>query len=86
MEITEIVKRACGEVVRKTGYDLVDVTYAKEFGVWELTLLIKRLDGAPVTHADCETVTHAVDDLLEELDPTKGEAYNLSVSSVGVEL
>ena len=84
MNVVEIVKQPCAEVIDKIGYDLVDVTYEKEFGIWELTLCIKRKDGTPITHVDCEAVTHAVDDTLETLDPTRGENYNLSVASVGI--
>ena len=84
MDVVEIVKQPCAEIVDKLGYDLMNVTYEKEFGVWELTLYIKNKNETPITHKDCEAVTHAVDDLLETLDPTKGENYNLSVASVGI--
>ena len=84
MSVVEIVKQPCADVIDPLGYDLVEVTYAQEFGIWELTLCIKRKDGTPITHTDCEKVTHAVDEILEALDPTKGENYNLSVASVGI--
>ena len=80
----ESVKRVCEKPIGELGYELANVTYEKDFGVWELTLYIKNKNGAPITHKDCERVTKAVDDLLEDLDPTKGESYNLSVSSTGI--
>jgi len=82
MSVVEIVKQPCAEAVEKLGYELVNVTYEKEFGIWELTLFIKG--KAPITHKDCERVSKVVDDILEDLDPTKGESYNLSVASVGI--
>ena len=78
------VKKACAPIVEGLGYELANVTYAQEYGIWELTLFIKTKSGEPITHKDCERVTHAVDDLLEELDPTNGQSYSLSVSSVGI--
>lgn len=80
----EKVKKACAPVTEGLGYELADVTYAQEYGVWELTLYIKAKSGDPITHKDCEKVSLAVDDLLEELDPTCGQSYSLSVSSIGI--
>ena len=85
MNVAELVKQPCAETVAGRGYELVNVTYEKEYGVWELTLFIKNRSGAPITHRDCERVSSAVDGLLETLDPTNGESYNLSVASVGIE-
>ena len=84
MGITESVTQCCSGVIDELGYDLTNVTYEREFGTWELTLYIKSKSGAAITHSDCEKVTHAVDDLLEKLDPTNGASYNLSVSSEGI--
>ena len=78
----EIVKEACREPIKKLGYELTRVTYEQDFGVWELTLYIKGKN--PITHKDCERVSKAVDDLIEQLDPTHGQSYNLSVASEGI--
>lgn len=84
MQVTESVKKACVGVVDGLGLDLVDVTYAQEFGIWELTLFIKNKSGEPITHKVCERVTRAVDDILDDLDPTNGQSYSLSVASLGI--
>ena len=84
-KVIGIVKEPCGKIIDGLGYDLVDVTFAQEFGVWELTFYIKSKSGAPITHKDCERVTKAIDDLVEELNPTDDEPYSLSVASVGVD-
>jgi ribosome maturation factor RimP len=80
--MTEKVKNACEPIVKGLGYNLEKVTYEQEFGVWELTLYISG--DNPITHKDCEVVTHAVDDIIEQLDPTDGQSYSLSVSSIGI--
>ena len=85
MNIIDIVTKHCTQPIDQIGYELVRATYEQDFGVWELTLYIKNKNGNPITHKDCKAVTLAVDDLLETLDPTKGQPYNLSVSSVGIE-
>ena len=72
------VKKAVIEPINALGYDLVNVTFEQN----ELTLYIKG--AKPITHKDCERVSKAVDDIIEELDPTKGQSYSLSVSSVGI--
>jgi len=82
--MTEKVKKACEPAVQQLGYELVNVTFAQECGIWELTLFIKAKSGEPITHKDCERVSVAVDDIIEGLDITQ-EHYHLSVSSVGVE-
>jgi len=82
--MTEKVKIACTPIVENLGYELAKVTFEQEHGIWELTLFIKSKSGKPITHKDCERVTHAVDDLLEELDPTNGQSYSFSVSSIGI--
>ena len=78
------VKEPCGKIIEGLGYDLVDVTFAEEFGTWELTFYIKNKDEKPITHKDCERVTKAIDDLVEELNPTNDVPYSLSVASVGM--
>jgi len=81
--VIEKVKQACTPVTNKLGYELADVTFAKEYGIWELTLFIKSGKGEPITHEDCSKVSLAVDDIIEALEITK-EHYHLSVSSLGV--
>ena len=81
--MTDKVKNACAPVIGELGYELADVTYAQEYGVWELTLFIKTKSGAPVTHKDCERVSVAVDEIIERLDITQ-DHYHLSVASMGI--
>jgi len=51
----------------------------------ELCVYIEAKSGAPISHKDCEKVSVAIDSTVEELDPSQGKSYNLSVSSLGIE-
>ena len=68
--------------VEQLGYELADVEYGVEDGLNVLTLFIYRPEG--ISLDDCETVSRAVDPILDEADPIE-EAYYLSVSSLGLD-
>lgn len=68
--------------VEGLGYELADVEYGVEDGLNVLTLFIYRPEG--ISLDDCETVSRAVDPILDEADPIE-EAYYLSVSSLGLD-
>ena len=75
------VKKACTPIVENLGYQLADVTFVQEYGVWELTLFVKAKH--PITHEDCKKISLAVDETIERLDITD-EPYHLSISSIGI--
>ena len=81
------VKTICEEkvvpVIEELGYEVVEVEYAKKTDGMNLTFYIDK-DGGIVID-DCEKVSKAIDDLLEELDPTEGVGYILNVSSPGLD-
>jgi len=79
---TEIVEELLSGTVESLGYELADVEFIKEQGNWVLTLYIHHENG--ITLADCETVSRAVDPILDEADPIS-QAYYLSVSSLGLD-
>lgn len=64
------------------GYELVDVEIGKENGNKVLFVYIYHKDGIGLT--DCETVSHAIDPIIDELDPIP-DSYFLCVSSPGLE-
>lgn len=81
------VKTICEEkvvpVIEELGYDVVEVEYAKKSDGMNLTFYIDKDAGIVVE--DCEKVSRAIDDLLEQLDPTEGVGYILNVSSPGID-
>lgn len=63
------------------GYELVDVEYVKEAGTWYLRSYIDKEGG--ITINDCETVSRALSEQLDEQDFID-EAYIMEVSSPGL--
>ncbi|MCD8105257.1 MAG: ribosome maturation factor RimP [Lachnospiraceae bacterium] len=62
-------------------FELVDVEYVKEGGSWYLRAYIDKPGG--ITIDDCELVSRALSDLLDEQDFIE-DAYILEVSSPGL--
>jgi len=67
-------------LVRHLGYELWELEFTGRNGV--LRIYIDSADGIDVD--DCETVSRAVSDRLDEADPIPGE-YTLEVSSPGLD-
>lgn len=62
-------------------FELVDVEYVKEGGSWYLRAYIDKPGG--ITIDDCEVISRALSDLLDEQDFIE-DAYILEVSSPGL--
>lgn len=82
MKITERVAKLVEPKVEELGFELYDVEFNKEYGSWELLITVDRPGG--VSLEDCETVSRAVEPILDEADPIE-PAYLLTVSSVGLD-
>lgn len=68
-------------IVDQHGFELVDVEYVKEGGNWYLRAYIDKEGGIAVD--DCEVVSRAFGDKLDELDFIE-DSYILEVSSPGL--
>ncbi|MDR1800923.1 MAG: ribosome maturation factor RimP [Lachnospiraceae bacterium] len=68
-------------IVEDKGFELVDVEYVKEGGIWYLRAYIDKEGG--ITIDDCEAVSRMLSDLLDENDFI-ADAYCLEVSSPGL--
>ena len=62
-------------------FELVDVEYVKEGGTWYLRAYIDKPDG--ITINDCEVISRALSDKLDEEDFIE-DSYVLEVSSPGL--
>ncbi|MEG1559995.1 MAG: ribosome maturation factor RimP [Clostridia bacterium] len=82
MKVTDAVFELVKPMVSELGFELYDVEYAKEQAGYVLTVVIDKKDG--ITLEDCESVSRAIDPILDEKDPIEG-SYYLSVSSVGID-
>ena len=76
------VREAILSTVTQMGYLLWDVELVKEGSELDLVVSIDSPRGIGLE--DCEAVTHAINPILDALDPIE-ENYYLEVSSVGVE-
>ena len=76
--VTSIAK----PIAEKLGLILWDVKFVKEGASWYLRIFIDKPGG--VTLDDCEAMSRAVNDPLDEADPIS-QAYFLEVSSPGIE-
>lgn len=68
-------------IVEANGFELVDVEYVREGGSWYLRAYIDKEGG--ITVDDCEIVSRAFSDRLDENDFIE-DAYILEVSSPGL--
>lgn len=82
-KVKDVCAELCGPIVAELGYELVEVAYQKEQNGMNLIFYIDRDEG--ITIQDCEKVTRALDDILEEANPTNDKPYTLVVSSLGID-
>lgn len=68
-------------IVDANGFELVDVEYVKEGGTWYLRAYIDKPGG--ITVDDCELVSRAANDILDEQDFID-DSYVFEVSSPGL--
>lgn len=68
-------------IVENLGFELVDVEYVKEGGTWYLRAYVDKEGG--ITINDCETVSRAFSEKLDEKDFIE-EAYIMEISSPGL--
>ena len=71
-------------IMEANGFELVDVEYVKEGTEWYLRLFLDKDDENGIDLDDCELISRALSDILEEKDPI-AQAYRLEVSSPGIE-
>ena len=76
--VTSIVK----PIAENLGLIIWDVRFVKEGASWYLRIFIDKPGG--VTLDDCEAMSRAISDPLDEADPIS-QAYFLEVSSPGIE-
>lgn len=82
-KVAEKTQNAIAEKVAEMGYEIVDVEFVKKSDGKHLTVYIDIPRG--VTLDDCEAVHHAIDPIIDELNPTGEEAYTLNISSPGLD-
>ena len=69
-------------LMEEHGFELVDVEYVKEAGTWYLRGYIDKPGG--ITVNDCEDVSRAFSDILDEQDFIE-DSYIMEISSPGLD-
>lgn len=80
--IEENIENLVKPIIENLGYNLFDVIYTKEAKDYYLRIFIDSENGISIE--DCEKVSNAINDILDEKDYIK-EQYFLEVSSAGLE-
>ena len=70
-------------IVEELGYVFVDLEYKKDYTGYVLALTIDKPEGVNIN--DCEAVSRALDEPLDEYDFTNGSPYSFNVSSYGLD-
>ena len=81
-KIEEIAEKETAAICEKEGLYVYEVEYKKEGSDMVLRIFIDSDTG--VTLTDCDKVSRALSDRLDELDPIK-TPYELEISSPGIE-
>jgi ribosome maturation factor RimP len=81
-KIEKIVFDIANPLAAEMGYEVVDCEYIKIATDVSLTIYIDKDGGVDLD--DCEKLSRAVDEALDEIDPIDSE-YVLSVSSPGLD-
>lgn len=81
--VKEKVEELVTPIIQGFDLELVEVAYEKKFDGMNLTIYIDKKGGVDLD--DCEKVHRAIDEPLDELDPTNGASYTLNVSSCGLD-
>ena len=82
-KLTDSVAEFVRPIIEQNGMELVDVEFKKQYGQDTLTVFVDKEGGMDLIA--CEQIHNAISDPLDELDPTNGAAYNLNVSSPGLD-
>lgn len=81
-KVTEITRALAAPIAAERGCVIWDVEYVKEAGSWFLRVYIDKPGGVDIS--DCESVSRALSDQLDEADPIEG-SYTLEISSAGID-
>ena len=82
-KISDKVQEFITPIVEGLGCEIVEVEFAKKQNGDNLTVFIDKKGG--VTINDCEMVHNAINEPLDELNPTEAKPYTLNVSSPGID-
>lgn len=83
MRIEEKLEEILAPSLKNEGYEIVRIKLSGGKSAY-LQIMVERIDQAPITLKDCETVTNHASVLLDVEDLIK-DSYSLEVSSPGID-
>ena len=83
-KIVDLVRNLAEPIATNLGLYIEDIEYVKKNNGMNLTIYISK-DNGSIDLNDCEMLTNALNDPLDELDPTNGASYIFNVSSLGLD-
>ena len=83
-KVTDVVFELANPIALANGCSIYDVEYKKEGSDFVLRVIIDKEDDTPISIDQCENVSRALSDILDEKDPIS-EPYMLEVSSPGID-
>jgi len=81
----DVVARLAAEVALREGCEIYDIEFIGAGGNRALRIFIDKVDGGGVSIDDCANVSRGLNLMLDVDDVIPGGAYNLEVSSPGLE-
>ncbi|MEG1527753.1 MAG: ribosome maturation factor RimP [Clostridia bacterium] len=82
-KISQYVEQLVRPIAESLGLYLVEVNYVKQFDGMHLIVVIDKKEGVGIV--DCEALHRAIDQPLDDLNPTDDQSYILNVSSPGLD-
>ena len=79
--VSVLAGQAAEKIITDMGFEMADVEYVREDGQMCLNFYIRKKEGVNIQ--DCEDVSRAIDQAVEDADPTGGKPYCLCVSTWG---
>ena len=82
-KVESICKEKIQPLIEEMGYTVLEIDYSKKVDGQNLTFVIDKQGGIFIE--DCEKVHRAIDELLDQINPTDDQAYILNVESAGLD-
>lgn len=81
LDSATVAGNAARKIIEDLGFEMADTEYVREEGQMCLNFYICSDKGVNID--DCETVSRAIEDAVDEANPTGGKPYCLCVSTWG---
>ena len=82
-KVETICEEKINPIIENLGYEVLEIEYAKKQDGMNLSFFIDGPNGIFIE--DCEKVHRAIEDVLDDVNPTDDAPYILNVSSPGID-